>query len=685
MHWKTWLADLVAMRQPERTRFISLPDDFESAWGLAARTVALADGALAELAAERFRLPPARFDGIDPMALHVVTQAYAAEHHVLPLRFMDGRLQVAIADPADEDIEAHLRFASGRRIEMHYASPVRIGEQVNRTYGHAAEMAAGRMLALGAGGNDTGVNPIIKVANLLLAKAVELGASDVHLQPHLGGGLVRMRVDGVLRRVMTLPKDVCDHVVRHLLATSGMDSSALHLPQDGRHQVYVDGRRIDLRVSMLPSRGGQSMVIRLLDQSRNFSLGQLGFSVADSNVLLRHVGQMHGIILFTGPTGCGKTTSLYALLAGLNRPEISIATIEDPVEYEMPGLSQTEVNERRGLTFDVAVRSLMRQDPNVMLIGEIRDEASAQAAARAALTGHLVLSTLHTNSALTALPRLLDLGLSEPVLGEVVVAIASQRLLRKLCDECAVEAVAPLRPIEQRLVDLADEAPARRPIGCEACSYSGYRGRVPIVAIYEPSTEDRAALMSGTFGARIVVDDPRGASRARSTFEAVVSGMTSVEEAERVLGFGFWIGLAHYKQRPVPVLSLSSSLFGEGQEARTGVLAVGNVGDELRRELEAAGYAVYSAENAAAANELLQRNGNIHALLVDLQKRGTDAEKTLRVARQSLAWAGLPAVVIIPAGDMRMRDVMQQHLPDHFLEGPVEPDRVVQMVRAMLS
>ncbi len=332
--------------------------------------------------------------------------------------------------------------------------------------------------------------PIIKLVNNILVQAVKNGASDIHIEPFEKELRVRYRVDGVMQEIMKPPKRVQGALVSRLKIMSNLNIAEKRIPQDGRIQIKVADKAVDIRVSVLPVAHGERVVMRLLDKSRGFSkLEDVGFSPRDYEVLTRNIERPNGILYVTGPTGSGKTTTLYAILAVLNKPEENIITVEDPVEYQMAGVSQVQVNEKVGMTFAAALRSILRQDPDTVMIGETRDQETAQIAIQAALTGHLVLSTLHTNSAAASITRLIDMGVEPFLIASSVAMVLAQRLVRKLCEACK----KPYTPDEALLSRLGvtkadcEGKTIYEAGGCPECMESGYRGRIAIFEIMEMS------------------------------------------------------------------------------------------------------------------------------------------------------------------------------------------------------
>ncbi len=327
--------------------------------------------------------------------------------------------------------------------------------------------------------------PIIKLVNHILFQAVKRGASDIHIEPFEKELSVRYRIDGVLYEIMKPPKRIQSALISRIKIMANLNIAEKRIPQDGRIDIRVAGKSIDIRVSILPVNFGERVVMRLLDKSRSFSkLEDLGMSERDYKLLIESIAKPNGIIYVTGPTGSGKTTTLYAILSKLNTPEVNIITVEDPVEYQMTGIGQVQVKEKVGMTFAAALRSILRQDPDIVMIGETRDHETAQIAVQAALTGHLVLSTLHTNNAPASITRLLDMGVEPYLIASSVVLIMAQRLVRKLCPYCK----KPYKPSKEVLMSIGlTEQEAQsiifyEPIGCQECNDTGYKGRL---AIYE--------------------------------------------------------------------------------------------------------------------------------------------------------------------------------------------------------
>lgn len=330
--------------------------------------------------------------------------------------------------------------------------------------------------------------PIIKLVNHILYQAVKRGASDIHIEPFEKEVRVRYRIDGIMYTVMTPPKRIQGALTSRIKIMASMNIAEKRLPQDGRIQIKVADKAIDIRVSVLPVAFGERIVMRLLDKSRSFSkLKNISLSERDYRVIWDNIQRPNGIIYVTGPTGSGKTTTLYTILGELNSPEVNIVTVEDPVEYQMSGIGQVQVREKVGLTFAAALRSILRQDPDIVMIGETRDAETAQIAIQAALTGHLVLSTLHTNSAPASITRLIDMGIEPFLIASSVVCVVAQRLVRKLCNNCK-KVHKPTAELLRRIGLSAEQAKSitfYEPVGCDQCLNTGYKGRLPIFEVME--------------------------------------------------------------------------------------------------------------------------------------------------------------------------------------------------------
>lgn len=372
--------------------------------------------------------------------------------------------------------------------------------------------------------------PVIELVNNMFASAIAEGASDIHVEPFEERFQVRLRVDGVLRDWSSFSRALFDPVVSRIKLLSGMDISERRKPQDGRQSIRLSGREMDLRVSALPGPFGESVVLRLLDKARSLpSFETLGMGGAELEQFRQMLAEQHGLVLVTGPTGSGKSTTLYKALSELNSGDRKIITIEDPIEYQLEGVNQTQVQADIGYTFASGLRAVLRQDPDVVMVGEIRDRETAQIAVQAALTGHLVLSTVHTNTALSAVMRMTDLGVERFLLGSALRGLVAQRLLRRLCPSCAAPAAPP--PGES-------QADWRSAQGCKACAQTGYRGRLAVYEMAVAGKEFQSDVIHGAsereLEARAVA---RGFKPMRQQAMALArAGVTSIEEVERVLG-----------------------------------------------------------------------------------------------------------------------------------------------------
>ena len=455
----------------------------------------------------------------------LLSERWARQHRVLPIAQEQGALLIATSDPDDFDAERTVSFATGQRVRWAYAPPDELTRQIDRWYASADAGALRdaasppvevQHLAFGAeSGGETAVDAGASVSRLvdqLLAEGIRSGASDIHLEPEEHGIAVRQRVDGVLRHVRTLPRGIAPSLVSRIKILCGLDIADRLRPQDGRARIAVRGAIVDLRVSTLPVSHGEKVVVRVLDSSAGLrTLDTIGVAPDDVRRIRSLLEQREGLVLVTGPTGSGKTTTLYAALREISARGVNIVTVEDPIEYRLPGIVQVQVHERAGLTFGAALRSIMRQDPDVILVGEIRDRETAEIAIQASLTGHLVLSSLHTNDAASAVTRLGDLGVAGYKIATAVKGVIAQRLVRRVCPECEAT-------------------------GCPACDRTGYRGRLAIaeVLIASPEFERRVAAGAPTESIAECARSTGCASLWDSGMALVRSGATSADELRRV-------------------------------------------------------------------------------------------------------------------------------------------------------
>jgi len=427
----------------------------------------------------------------DPPLVETLGRAFLADARILPLD--DGEtVRLATGDPLDRAALAAVAAKLGRSVEIFAATPAEIAQALDRLAAAPPEAAAADTDADIARLRDLAAEaPVIKLVNQIIQRAAMARASDIHIDAHDRGLRVRLRVDGALHDIDAPPADLTAAIVSRLKIMARLNIAEQRLPQDGRIRTNVAGRALDLRVATLPTLHGENVVLRLLDRSGLvLDLPSLGFDADQVAAIDGLIRRPNGIVLVTGPTGSGKTTTLYAALAALNAPEVKIVTIEDPVEYEIAGISQIQVKPQIGLDFAQGLRAILRHNPDVIMVGEIRDRETAEIAVQAALTGHLVLSTLHTNSAAAAIDRLRDMGIEEYLITATLAGVVAQRLVRRLCPDCAVadrDAAGP---------GLPDGRYARAP-GCRACHGSGARGRVAVAEILAMDARLRRAVLDG--------------------------------------------------------------------------------------------------------------------------------------------------------------------------------------------
>ncbi len=517
---------------------------------LLARGAITADG-LARALAERYGLDHLDLDvfPVDMGAANLVVNTAAKRYQAVPVSFVDKRtLLLAMADPSNVLAVDDVAIMTGYEVRVAVASPDAITDLISRmarlddvVSGEAAieeDDSSAEIVNLRETADDA---PVVKLVNQIVAQAVELGASDVHLAPDGNEVRVRVRVDGILQDITTVPRRMAAGVVSRVKIMAELDISERRLPQDGRVGLTVDGRHVDLRVVTLPSVHGESIVMRILDKdSVVMKLEKLGMAEEERERFEKAFNETHGAVLVTGPTGSGKSTTLYAALLALNTPEKNIITVEDPVEYELDGITQVQVSTKVGLTFATGLRAMVRADPDVIMVGEIRDRETAQIAVESALTGHLVLSTLHTNDAPSAITRLTEMGIEPFLVASAIDCVLAQRLARMLCANCKQRTIVPAEVLRENGYKVLVDLEAYEPVGCRRCSNSGYRGRLGIYEVMSLSSEIRRMALERRSADEIrEVAVREGMRRLREDgLEKVRQGLTSVAEIARVIGSG---------------------------------------------------------------------------------------------------------------------------------------------------
>ncbi len=516
---------------------------------------------IAKALAEQNNIPLMNFDReeCDPSVVRLIPRQFAEKYRCIPHRIVNQELWVVMADPLSLSVIHDLEFATGKRIRLCLSTPSQILAAIGRFYsegGANPQKQSGRdslqpdneppeqsPIEVVADSQDRGpeaTGPVAEMVDEILEQAILSGASDIHIEACENEVTVRHRLDGLLKEVSTVPKLVQDGLVSRLKIMASMDIAEKRLPQDGRLRIWSkEGRKVDFRVSSLRTLHGEKVVLRMLDHSRGLpSLDTLGFSAGDLKQVRSFLKHQYGMILTVGPTGSGKSTTLAAALASIRTPEVNIVTIEDPVEYEIAGINQTQVHEKIKLTFARSLRAILRQDPDVILVGEIRDQETARIAMQAAQTGHLVLSTLHTDDAPSAVTRLCDMGIEPYIIGSTLIGVIAQRLVRKLCEHCRKPYVPSDDVLKELNITRRDLSwPMYHSVGCPECRHTGYRGRTGIYQLMGVS--DRISRMISLHADENAIRDAALETGMMTLGEdglaKVKDGITSPDELLRVV------------------------------------------------------------------------------------------------------------------------------------------------------
>ncbi len=739
------LQSLEGLLTPERLAELrSKAESGRTLWETLVSQKVATDEVILEKLSARYRLKIATLAQVDPTIRDRVPEQLVRRFRVAPIRMTDSFLEVATSNPFDLDAEKAMAFAMTREIRPLLAAPSQIATKLDQLY--RPEKALDRLLEgmaepdlvtltdaapaedinITATEAEASQRPVVKLVDLIISEGILSRSSDIHIEPEEGGVAVRYRIDGVLRQVMKIPRAAGVPLISRIKIMSSLDIADRLRPQDGRARVSVNGQPIDLRVSTLPAALGEKVVIRILDSRATVkSLDGLGLNPGESEAIQRLLENHEGIILVTGPTGSGKSTTLYSMINLIKGEGVNIVTVEDPVEYRIAGIVQVQVQEKAGLTFAAALRSILRQDPNVVLVGEIRDRETAQIAVQASLTGHLVLSTLHTNDAANAVTRLVDIGVEAYKIAAALRGVVAQRLMRKLCPTC--KEVWMEAPPERLKKWLPTGTPLYRAAGCPDCAMTGYRGRFSILEVLTMSAELERRIAAGETADKIAAAGRRAGMKFlwESGLSHVMRGESTIDELLRVVdipgeeegvveavpaphpgrapGHARVSGPSHAVPHAPPPSPHSPEPLGahfelleepasprtsgaHGEPARK-VLLVDDE-DSLRKVmkelLERDGYLVTEARDGVQALDQVDRVGP-DIIVLDLNLPGLDGYGVLSHLRSRPATAMIPVIVLTAKGDEDNEVRVFELGADDFLSKPFRARALSARLEAVLG
>jgi type IV pilus assembly protein PilB len=672
-------------------------------WDAAVTAGLTTDADLVRFLAERFKLSVAVVSDADRRAVSLIPESVARKHHVVPMSLDEKSVTVATCDPRNFTAEQELEFVTGRQVKYLMAAPGEIGEKLDDFY--RPENKINRLLAGLAPAPRVEVTgsqveeverdpafdaPMAKLVDALITDSVRAGASDIHSEIEGREVIVRYRVDGILREVMRLPEAAGPSLVRRVKIVAGLDVTNSMTPQDGRSTAKVDDAVVDLRVATAPvARRGEKLVIRILNKSNlKTSIPDLALPPEEERILMQMLGHREGMLLVTGPTGSGKTTTLYAVLNHLKTGKVNIVTVEDPVEYDIDGISQLQVNEAQGFTFATALRSVLRQDPDIVLVGEIRDLETATIAIQAGLTGHFVFSTLHTNDATAAVTRLRDMGVDSFKIGSVIKGILAQRLVRRLCERCAEPVPEEERPAEAAPPPGYDgPMTPRKAVGCKSCNGSGYKGRVAVLEVFPIEGDVGRLIETGApLGDLMAASRPYG---MRTLWESGLvrywRGMTSFDEIRRVIG---------ETQAQVSVPSAagarsrhSNAATGPARDTDGARILLADDDASMRRllrtVLEREGFEVVEALDGLETLDAVEANA-IDLVILDHDMPNLTGLGVLEEMRARVSTASIPVIMLTARTDDTELEALELGAQD-FMTKPVQPRSLVARVKSVLK
>jgi type IV pilus assembly protein PilB len=649
-------------------------------------------------------------------AQQLVPEKVCRKHNLLPVEVRGEKIVVAMADPISHDAFADVQASSGRSPIPYYCPLERMVTLIAEIFspdllidgivGQLAEQTTVEVLEGSSKESEDDTPelvraPVIRLANSIISKAVKMRASDIHIEHEERSSSVRYRIDGDLRNVMALPRSIAaTGLVSRIKIMSDLDLTEHRRPQDGRAKLRVSGAEIGLRVSTLPTAFGEKVVIRILDKrAAEVPYEKLGFKPEVSARIDALLKTAQGTFLVTGPTGSGKTTTLYSILNRLKSEDTNIVTVEDPIEYKLTGINQVQVNEKQGLNFAGVLRSVLRQDPDIILVGEIRDQETADIAFQAALTGHLVLSTLHTNDTLSSIARLVDMGVEPFKIAPGLIAITAQRLVRRLCPHCRQE-LAPdqLDPASLSLLrQFNQHLRGFKASGCEHCEFSGFKGRLSIIELLEVSATLKARIMSGDTEASLrrhalesgdlwplTADAAWHLSQGDTTFEELAPYLRASDEKKQQAP------ALPAAAAPAPPVAPAAPALVPSRPSGSAAKRILVADDEkanrfiLRQLLQAEGFAVDEAADGLQALERLTASPP-DLLLLDLNMPNLDGHGVLRALRQTLGLISLPVIIITTMTDDKSQEEAFGAGADDYVTKPFRANMLMVRVKAALK
>ena len=675
------------------------------------------DLAIARALSQQLRIPLVRPDrlSVSREALDLVSPEMAEHYLLIPVAVENRQLTVALVNPLEFHAVDDLRFATGLDIVVGVAPENEMMAALERYYPKrdlerdfgAADGIAEHIEVVPATQAEekdeqellklTKQPPVVRFANAILADAIKLRASDVHIEPQKASVIVRYRIDGIMSEILKTDRHVHASLVSRIKIMAGMDISIRRAPQDGRARVRFNQKPYDLRVSTIPTSYGEKVTIRLLDSdSGKVQLEQLGFADGDLQAVLEAIRRPQGIFLVTGPTGSGKSSTLYACLNRLNSPEVNIITVEDPVEFEIDGINQVQIHTKAGITFAAGLRSILRQDPDIVMVGEIRDTETARIAFQAAQTGHLVLSTLHTNDAPSTVVRLLDLGIEDFLINGSLLAVIGQRLVRKICPACKVlDPVSPqlMRQIQAYIVE-GPEPVFYKGKGCDACQYSGYRGRMGLFEVLRMTPSLKSVIVGRVSDVAVRQAAEREGYRplAADGIQKALAGMTTLAEVFRVAPPDAQAGTDTLIQKPAVELPVEEIFPADEPASVTSVrprrilLADDSeiVIKVLANILESENYRVVTASDGQEALEEARRE-RPDLIITDLVMPRMNGIELVKQLKSQLATRYIPIIMLTARKEVDAEVEVMEAGADDYLTKPVNPKRLLARVGRFLK